>query len=483
MQAPRAGKPVGSYPHVNRSDSYARDRTSRSLISSCIFLSVTNVILGLAFGSIVLIFILGKRSPVLNSIFLLLPIFTSTIYPGLLGETILEISTQGSVGDRLRYLAIIVGPFVMGVIGTLNIKIDGSAKATETKSDSIITGAILLIFPILELFSIFSLKPVNGIGQSIYVPFATAIISMFLVLFIALDQIDIDSFRAAAEYLLICTFLFLLINQLVRGITWPSQISSLYASEEQSLRFSPFASILNLESRQGYFESDAQRFAMFALLSFAVLWTSNSVTRRITGCAIVFMLGSTTQSRLFYIGVIAIVITQLLRKISPSWGLLPRIVYLLFIFFTYVFTLSEAGNIGNDEISTLSARTYIWGITLDHWNDASTLFAHSGAYSLASFSKENSTLFLIYHAHSMVLQLLWDWGIFGLITGFIVIFLICKAYLFIPWPGFVIGTIILIQGLVEPVLYFNVTSTQLLFLLIYVKYIYASKHTESESVP
>ncbi len=441
------------------------------------------MILASAFGTILLVFILAKRSPLLNSIFLLLPIFTSTIYPGLMGGTILEISTQGSVGDRLRYLAVIAGPFVLGVIGTLNIKSGGSTRTTETKRNSTIAGAILLIFPILELFSIFSLKPVNGIGQSVYVPLATAIISMFLVLFIALDQIEIDSFRVAAEYLLISTFLLLLINQLVGGITWPSQNSSLYASEEQSFRFSPFAGILNLESRQGYFESDAQRFAMFALLSFGVLWTSNSVLRTVTGCAIVFILGSTTQSRLFYIGVIAIVITQILRKIFPNWGILPRIVYLLFIFFLYVFSLSEAGKIGNDEISTLSARTYIWGIVLDHWNDASTLFAFSGAYSLASYSKENSTLFLIYHAHSMVLQILWDWGVFGLFAGLMVIFLICKTYLFIPWPGFVIGTIVFIQGLVEPVLDFNVTSTQLLFLLIYVKYIYASQHTESKSVP
>jgi O-antigen ligase len=147
--------------------------------------------------------------------------------------------------------------------------------------------------------------------------------------------------------------------------------------------------------------------------------------------------------------------------------------YLVVILSAYVFVLKEAGKISSNQLSTFNGRTYIWGIVLDHWNDVGSIFGYSGAYNLYNYSMENSVLFVIYHAHNMVLQLLWDWGIFGLVVGAIVLLVFLKTYLRVQWGGFILMTLILFEGLIEPVLSFSVQSSEMFFLLIYLKYIFA----------
>jgi putative effector of murein hydrolase LrgA (UPF0299 family) len=87
----------------------------------------------------------------------------------------------------------------------------------------------------------------------------------------------------------------------------------------------------------------------------------------------------------------------------------------------------------------------------------------------------------MYHAHNMVLQILWDWGIFGLVVGFMVLLVFSTTYLKVHWSGFVLGTLILFEGLIEPVLSLSVQSSEMLFLLIYIKFVFTPKGVAEKS--
>ena len=73
------------------------------IVANLIFL-----IIALGIATIFLVVTLGKQSSVLNSFFLLLSILMATVYPALLGQTILEASTKGSVFGRLQYIAVLI---------------------------------------------------------------------------------------------------------------------------------------------------------------------------------------------------------------------------------------------------------------------------------------------------------------------------------------------------------------------------------------
>jgi hypothetical protein len=427
----------------------------------------------IAVAAAILVMTLGKRNPVLNCTLLLMPTMTATIYPALLGQTILEVSTHGSVLDRLKYLAVILGPLILGIIGTINEIENQDRKPNSLNPNHAILVCVLLIFPVLKVYSVFQLRPVNGVGQSIYIPLSAALATIFLVVFISTDRIQVDTLRKSGEILLTFIFAFLFVNSITQILTWPEQEKIPSSSDLDSFRFSPFGSILRADSRQAFFESDPERFAMFALLAFGLVWTSESLLRKITGCLLIFIIGSSTQSRLFYLGIILIILTQICKKFFTSSSSFPRMAYLVVILSAYVFVLKEAGKISSNQLSTFNGRTYIWGIVLDHWNDDGSIFGYSGAYNLYNYSMENSVLFVIYHAHNMVLQLLWDWGIFGLVVGAIVLLVFLKTYLRVQWGGFILMTLILFEGLIEPVLSFSVQSSEMFFLLIYLKYIFA----------
>ena len=427
----------------------------------------------LAIGVAALVITLGKRNQILNCILFLLPTITATVYPAFLGKTILAVSTQGSVSDRLKYLAVIVGPLLLAIIGFLSDSDRFDQRSNSQKKSHAISICILLIFPVLQIYSVFQLRPVNGVGQSIYIPLSAALTTVLLIVFVSSNRIQIETLRQSAEILLTSVFAILLLNSFVQILTWPEQEKTPFSGGMNSFRFSPFGSILRADSRQAFFESDPERFAMFALLAFGVLWTSQSFLRKLTGCPLIFIIGSTTQSRLFYLGIIVIVLTQICKKFFTSLSKVPRIAYLLVLAGAYIFVLKDAGKVSSNQLSTFNGRTYIWGVVLDHWNDVGSVTGHSGAYNLYNYSMENSVLFVMYHAHNMVLQLLWDWGILGLVVGALVLLVFVNTYLKVQWGGFVVATVILFEGLIEPVLSFNVQSTEMLFLLIYSKYIFS----------
>jgi O-antigen ligase len=174
---------------------------------------------------------------------------------------------------------------------------------------------------------------------------------------------------------------------------------------------------------------------------------------------------------------------QFCKKFVLHRSKIPQSFFLIGIITSYIFLMTNVGNSSENDLATINGRTYIWRIVVDHWNDSGFLFGHAGAYSLFSYSNDNSTLFEIYHAHNLVLQILWDWGIIGLILGLPLILVLLNGYMKVGWSGFVIGTLIFIEGLIEPVLSFNVQATGTLFLILYIKYVTTALSSQSRSVP
>jgi hypothetical protein len=390
------------------------------------------------------------------------------MYPALNRYSVMEVSTHGSVMDRLKYLMLICAPIFVGLFGILNST--DYEKSIDSLKPRLHLFTILLIFPILQVVSVFQLRPVLGIGQSIYVPLASAISTIGLILIISDTRIQCDDLRIAAEYLLIVVYLFLIINSVAQIFQWSSQ--EIVPVKTEDFRFSPFASILRSPNRVGYFESDPEKFAIFSLVSFTLFAISQVKVRRYLGICLVFFVGSTTQSRLFYLGIILILILQLLHKISLLRDFYLRLIVLVSLGFAYTIILTRKENVGSD-LANFSSRTYIWEVVKDHWDDFGKATGHSGSFSIYSHFLENTSRFRAFHAHSMILQILWDWGVLGIILFSIVVTVMITYLMIIPWPGFLLGVVFFFEGLIEPVFTISIQSTETLFLLILMKYMFA----------
>jgi O-antigen ligase len=111
-----------------------------------------------------------------------------------------------------------------------------------------------------------------------------------------------------------------------------------------------------------------------------------------------------------------------------------------------------------------------------------------GAYSLGDFSAENSGRFIYYHAHNVILQYLWDWGVVGLALILIFLASLFFASKSLTPEGWFISAAIIFTGLIEVTLPNTLLSSKFVFILLLVKHIIPSdsvdqsrKRAESET--
>jgi O-antigen ligase len=129
-------------------------------------------------------------------------------------------------------------------------------------------------------------------------------------------------------------------------------------------------------------------------------------------------------------------------------------------------------------IQSFSGRTGIWKITLEHWSDRGSLLGNQGVYSLKDYSSENVGRLIFFHAHNLVLQYLWDWGLLGLVL----VITFCLAILLMSnsqgKPGYLLALAIVLGGVIEITLPNTLLSSKFIFVLLLVKYAGSSREAE-----
>jgi len=438
-------------------------------------------ILGLSFALLAL----AINNQILNAMLVLSPAFVTALYGPLTGQSPGALAFNGSVLDRIKYMVLFGGPFLIGFLGALNqLKYrDKSAKVSNPPLARFFVGLVLFV-SVLKIFSILGLKPVEGQGRSIYVPIFASTISVVSILVFAGSLFTIIEVRKAFEVMICGLYLFLLLNGFLQLVTWAPQIQIFQSDQLDGFRFSPFAQILQLHGRQAFFDTDPESFAVYSLLSFTAVINSEYKIVRYLGPLTIFVVGSTTQSRLFYLVITFVVLLNLLIARDGQLSRLFKRGTFLALFFVYYYLLVIYTNRGsNNGIQSFSGRTGIWKIVLEHWSDRGRLLGHQGLYTLEDYSSENAGRLIFFHAHNLILQYLWDWGLIGLLlvlTLCVISFLMSQIF---SRSGYLLSISIVMAGIIEITLPDTVLSSKFIFVLLIVKHACSKKEPSKVARP
>ena len=387
------------------------------------------------------------------------------------------VGLSASLVDRLTFMAIAGSLIFFGFLGLLARREVSPENVHSANTPLFLFLMAIILFQFcLNLASIFFARPVNGVGQSVYVPLFLLFAAFFICFFVASPNVKFSKLQTASEYLVLMLFSFLLLNTFFSVMTWNHDLSDSLVFSNDGFRYSPFSNLLDLPGRQSFFVSEPQGFAVFCLASFAIVFTSSSTFRRIVGVALTFVIGSTTQSRLFYIGIIVLTIIVFADKITHSARILRGFVLMSLIAANLFFGLWFASS-STTGLASFSARTYIWRLVVDNWDNESSWFGHSGSLRLEEFSRGIEVRLVFYHAHNLALQYLWDWGFLGLFLLVLMLAALMLLALRMNRGGYILFCTLLLIGLIESSLSFSLMSLTFLPLVLVLKSA-AEKSTE-----
>jgi hypothetical protein len=437
------------------------------LIMASLFSFAPFMILGAGFAVIAL----TLNSRVLNAMLIISPNVIVALYPPLTGQILQSISVGGSVISRIQLMVIFGAPFIVGVLGTLNqLKVECKTTPSSPTSGKLIVGVIALA-SILNLISVLLLRPENGQGRSIYVPVFGAILSLASIWVLSGPLVPIALVQTAVELMVIYLYSFLIFDCFFNFANWYVQPEVFQGKQLDQFRFSPLESVLNIQGRQAFFESDPENFAAFSVFALVIVLSSERKFIKYFGSVVVFAIASTTQSRLFYLAASIVVILKLaLFALKPMSNFIKRF-SIIILFLVYYFLLIARDNSKTfTGLGSLSGRTGIWNIVINNWSDQGALLGNQGVYSLLDFSLENSRISIVYHSHNMVLQYLWDWGILGL--ALILVFMVALFFVStkVSSAGFFLIVATLLTGLIEPSVPNSILVSKFIFLLMVVKH-------------
>jgi hypothetical protein len=433
----------------------------------------------LSFGLALLFFSMSSGNRAWNVGLVLSPSLVAQIYCSLEQKNVLQVISSGSVGSRIQFILVFASPILIGLLGLSNIKPFGSSS-NRVRSEKMTSLMIFLVPPLLSGLSVFFLRPVNGIGQSVYVPFVVFLLSIFSILVIFSQNLELKDVTEGAEGLLVATYLFLLMNAFGKFFSWGITANTfLLSSPKDQFRFSPFAAIFGSSIRESFFANDPEGFALFSLMSIVLLISSKRKFIKYFGSVLVFIAGSLSQSRMFYFGVFIVLLLKLLFKIFSSVIIYLKIGFYVFAMLSYFLVfLTFQNSVANSSLTSFSGRTYIWNTILDHWSDNGIFFGHSGSYSTHDYCLEFGCKFEFFEAHNLFLEYLWNWGIFGIGIAIVALAFLWLKSLKLQEQGFFLIASMSLAGLIEAVLSLNSINILFLFELIALKYIADSVETQ-----
>jgi hypothetical protein len=378
------------------------------------------------------------------------------------------------------------GPFLIGILGALNRQKKERITQLEAKRTytALTFSLVVATVAFLDLISIILQAPVNGQGFSIYVPIYAALLSLCSIWALASNLVSVDEARRALELLILALYLLILCNCYLKFANWTPQLEVFQNTKGEDFRFSPFSELLQVEGRQAFFETDPENFGVYSMIALCVIIYSRLRSIQLLGSLLIFLLGSTSMSRLFYLGAVTLIFVFGAQKFlaKPFLVYFQRI-FLLSIFLAYFFLLVIRDNtISYSAIGSISGRTRIWNVVLSHWGDRGKLFGNQGVYTLRDYSSENSGPLIFFHAHNLFADYLWDWGILGVLL----VIILCLSFYSIVGriqpAGFLLFSAILFSGLIEPTFSSNLLISKYIFVLIAVKYVSSTDwiHPKSE---
>jgi len=410
------------------------------------------------------------KSQVYFSLLIILPTFAFVLVAPFFGQSGSRGISSGAVIDRINYMICFGAPLFLGFIGLLNYsKISDIFERRKSNYAYIFLSALIYFGLLLDFFVIYNARPINGIGQSIYVPVFATLVSGISFAFVSSPRLDLDKFRRAAELTIACLNIFLALNCRILLVEWQPASDKFASVPTDSLRFSPFAGLLNVSGRQSYYATDAQSFAMLSLVFFTIVIASKSLLVRFVGVIAVFVVGSSTQSRLFYLGCILIVILFLCERISNNARYI-RIPVILILAASNLITPFILASPTSEGLNSLSGRTSIWRQVLDNWDLQSVFFGNSGALPMSTFSREQGSPLIFYHAHNLLLDYLWNWGILGCIFVVLLLILIVVLCGNMQTGGYLISCSLLLSGLIEPSIELQLSDKNFIAVLVLYKY-------------
>jgi hypothetical protein len=387
------------------------------------------------------------------------------------GQSFLSEAVSASMIDRLKFMTCFGIPAFVSCLGIIRQRADFHIQTTDKLSTSrqvIIYLISVLLF--LDLISIYLNRPINGVGQSIYVPIFSVIVS-FLLLATALQiPAKLRNFQKAADSVIFTLFLFLFFNTIFPMIQWNQELDRSLIFSEDEYRFSPFSELLNLPGRQSFFTTDPETFAVFSFVCFAIILSSRNTVMRFLSSSLVLVIGSTTQSRLFYLGVIIATFLYICDKALSASRVFRTSVLSVFmgLSFFLVFFWASSPRTG---LASFTGRTYIWRIVLDNLNPerslTGALLGTFGNFSLTKFSEEQGAALIFYHAHNFFLDYLWNWGILGL-TLIVALVLACARLAVLgERSSFIVFSSLLFAGLIEPTFSLSLKSFEFFALVVF----------------
>jgi len=407
----------------------------------------------------------------LNAALILSPNIITALYPPLTGQILQAISVSGSVLSRIQFMVIFGGPFIIGLMGALNRhQISGVTRSRITIPGGILIGSVSFV-SILNLISVLLLRPVNGQGVSVYIPIFAAILSLVSVWVFSSSLVSIVFVQRGIELVLLSIYIFLIADCFLHFAQWHVQSEVFATKQIDNFRFSPFESILNVQGRQSFFESDPENFGIFSVFAFVVLISSENRKIKIFGSIAVIILATTTQSRLFYLAAAILILLKIsLSLFKPISALIKR-AFIIFLFCVFYFLLVVRDNSSQfTGVGSFSGRTGIWDIVLKHWNDRGSLLGYQGTYSLKDYTSENSGRMIFFHTHNLILQFLWDWGFLGLALVLLFLGSLLIISTKVSDAGYFLIIAIILTGLIEPSFPSSVLLSKYVFVLVLVKH-------------
>jgi hypothetical protein len=107
---------------------------------------------------------------------------------------------------------------------------------------------------------------------------------------------------------------------------------------------------------------------------------------------------------------------------------------------------------------------------LDNWDRQSVFFGNFGSLRMSTFAREQGSSLIFYHAHNLLLDYLWNWGILGFILVVLLLFAILVLCRNVQTGGYLIACALLLSGLIEPSLGAHLSDKNFIAVLLLYKY-------------
>jgi O-antigen ligase len=249
-----------------------------------------------------------------------------------------------------------------------------------------------------------------------------------------------------------------------------------------SVYFSPLGSLFGLPPRVYGPFAGGQISAIFSLVGIACYLASSFPKKNPISLISLVAFGSFSGSRTFYLTLTCLMTFHLVKRILPKGNVQYWLTLILGLGATasvLFFFLLPVISPDNQTSTNFTGRSALWAMILEDWNNNGILGQGPNTLTNYSIAKIN---FPYAHAHNSLLQLLWDFGVPGVLSFALIIWTSCvEAAKTQKGRNEVMGIVLTLMCIqTEPTIHIGINLIGW-FWLIPLLYVYSSNHNQ-ESV-